>query len=324
MRRVTGEKLGSLDDFHIVEAPVPEPGPGEIRIRVGAVGLGFVDGLIVEGKYQVKPPLPYTPGGEIAGFVDALGDGVEGFAPGSGVIAWTYGGGLADYCLVPAAAAIPIPDGVDPVKAAALITNYQTVLHALKDRAALEPGETLLVLGASGGVGVAAIEVARLLGARIIAAASTAEKRAYAKSVGAHETVDYTAPDWRDALKALTGGAGIDVVLDPVGGQTFEAAFRSLAWRGRHLVVGFAGGPIPVLKANLALLKGAGLLGVEIRHFASKEKEKAAANLGRLFAWVRSGEIKVPVDTAFALADFKAAMEKARSGNARGKVVVVP
>lgn len=323
MQAVVGAALGPPENYRLVDVPVPEPGPGEVRIAVQVAGLGYVDALVSQGRYQVKPPLPYCPGMEIAGTVAALGPGVETPAIGDLVAASGFGGGLAEYAVMPAASACVIPDALDPRAAAGFIVNYTTAWHGLVDRAALRPGETVLVLGAAGGTGVAAVQVARMAGARVIAGASTAQKRAFAVKHGAHDSLDYAQPDWRDTLKAMTGGRGVDVVFDPVGGELMEPAFRSLAWRGRHLVIGFAGGPIPALPVNLALLKGASLVGVDLRQFAGVHESAAAAAIrSRLFAAVRRGDLCPPVGAAFPLARFREALALAAAREGLGKTVV--
>lgn len=322
MKAAVTTELGSLDHIELVDVLSPEVGPGKLRLRVAAVGLGFVDGLIALGRYQVKPPVPFTPGNEVAGIVDAVGAGVTAFQVGDHVAAGTFGGGLAELCIVPAGSAHQVPPGITFETAAALIVNYATALHGLADRAAIRPGETLLVLGAAGGVGSAAVEVGKQLGARVIACASTEEKRAFAQGLGADAVIASDAADWRQDLKALTDGRGVDVVFDPVAGALFEPAFRSLHWRGRHLVVGFAGGTIPALPANLPLLKGGSLVGVDLRQFGQLEPEAARANLTRLMEWAGQGRFRVPTGTRFALDDVPAALAATMARGTLGKVVV--
>lgn len=323
MQAVRGESLGPPDHYELIELPVPEPGPGEIQVAVHIAGLGYVDALVSRGEYQVKPPTPYCPGMEIAGTVSALGADVKGLAVGDRVAASSFGGGLAEYAVVPAAAASRIPEQLDPKAAAGFIVNYTTAWHALIDRGALSAGETVLVLGAAGGTGIAAVQVARMAGARVIAGASTAGKRDYALNHGAHEAVDYTQSDWRNTLKAMTDGRGVDVVFDPVGGDLLEPAFRSLAWRGRHLVIGFAGGPIPALPVNLALLKGASLVGVDLRQFSSVHEAPAAAGIrARLLDAVRRGDLSPPTGESFPLSRFREALALAAARDGTGKTVV--
>lgn len=323
MRAVIGEALGGPEAYALREVPRRAPGAGEVEVAISVAGMGYVDALIASGGYQVKPPPPYCPSLEFAGRVTRLGEGVCGLEAGQRVAAAAFGGGLAEYAVLPATAVSPIPAALDAGAAAGFITNYMTAWFALLDRAGLRAGETVLVLGAAGGVGVAAVQVARLAGARVIAGASTEEKRRWALAQGAHEAVDYTDPDWRAVLKALTGGRGVDVVFDPVGGELLEPAFRSLAWRGRHLVVGFTGGPIPALPVNLALLKGAALMGVDLRQFQSvHEADAARAMRGLLFDAVARGDLRPPVGARFAFEDFRAAMAQALSRDGLGKTVV--
>ena len=324
MRAVIGEALGGPEAYAMTEVPRRAPGAGEVEVAVAVAGMGYVDALIAAGGYQVKPPPPYCPSIEFAGRISAVGEGVEGFTVGQRVAASGFGGGLAEFAVVSAHTASPIPDALDAGAAAGFITNYLTAWHGLLDRAELRAGETVLVLGAAGGVGVAAVQVARLAGARVIAGASSEAKRAFALEQGAHEALDYLEPEWRKTLKAMTGGRGVDVVFDPVGGDLLEPAFRSLAWRGRHLVIGFTGGPIPALPVNLALLKGAALMGVDLRQFSSVH-EVAAANTMRaqLFAAVERGDLVPPVGARFAFEDFRDAMALALQRDGVGKTVVV-
>jgi NADPH:quinone reductase len=321
MKYVQASALDSIADYRLLEAPAPEPGAGQLRVQVAACGLGYVDALVALGRYQVKPPLPHTPGGEVAGQVEAIGAGVGGFAIGDRVMA-TVGGGLAEQALAPASGTVKIPDRMSFAQASGFRVNYLTALHGLRDRAALAPGERLLVLGAAGGVGAAAVQVGKKLGATVIAACSSDEKRAFAREHGADAAVDTEPEGWRDRLKAACGGKGPNVVFDPVCGPLFEAAFRSLVWGGRHLVVGFAGGPIPALRSNLTLMKGAALAGVDVRQFLIFERAKAESHLGELLGWVADGSLVPPVGRTFPLAEFAAALEFALSGKGLGKTVV--
>ena len=322
MKAAVTTELGSLDNIKLADVPAPEVGPGRLRLRVAAVGLGFVDGLIALGRYQLKPPLPFIPGNEIAGTVEAVGTGVTAFQVGDHVAAGTFGGGLAELCVVSADAAHRVPPGVSSEAAAALIVNYATAFHGLADRAAIRPGETLLVLGAAGGVGSAAVEVGKQLGAYVIACASSEEKREFARALGANAVVASDAPDWRQDLKALTRGRGVDVVFDPVSGELFEPAFRSLSWRGRHLVVGFAGGTIPALPANLPLLKGGALVGVDLRQLGQLEPDAARGNLAKLMDWAGHGRLKIPVGARFTLDDARQALAATMARGSLGKVTV--
>ncbi|PZQ65109.1 MAG: quinone oxidoreductase [Phenylobacterium zucineum] len=321
MRKVEAATLESIADYRLIETPVPAPGAGEVVVQVAACGVGYVDALVALGRYQVKPPLPHTPGQEVGGWIAAVGEGVTGLAAGDRVMA-TVRGGFGEYAAGPAAGAQKIPDGMDFAQAAGFRINYLTALHGLRDRAAIRPGERLLVLGAAGGVGMAAVQVGKLLGARVIAAASTEEKRAFALANGADAVIDTAAEGWRDRLKALCDGKGPDVVFDPVCGPLFEPAFRSLAWGGRHLVVGFAGGPIPALPSNLTLMKGAALMGVDVRQFLLFEGPRAAAELDELLGWVGEGRLAPPVGRTFTLEDFAPALEFALTGQGMGKTVL--
>jgi len=323
MRAVLVEKFGSLDDIRLGETAKPSVKPGHVLIAVKAVGIGFVDVLGALGRYQVKQDLPFVPGGEFAGVVEAVGDGVSGFRAGDRVIGGGFAGAWAEYALCPAAAVRKMPDNMSFEQGAMFRTNYTTALHGLRDRGQLAPGETLLVLGAAGGTGTAAIQVGKILGARVIAAASTAAKRAAALELGADEVVDYTDPAWRDALKALTNGKGIDVVFDPVGGGTMEQAFRSLAWKGRHLVIGYASGTIPALPVNLALLKGASLVGVDVARFGNMhEPQKSQANLQELLDWFAAGKLAFAPASVIPFDAIKQAIADVDGRRSIGKIVV--
>ncbi len=323
MQSFEGTAYGSLDAFRLVEREVPEPAGGEVRIRVEATSLGFVDGLIVQGRYQVKPPLPYVPGVEIAGTVDAVGSGVGHLSRGSRVVTWPLGGGLAEYLVVAGDEAEPIPDKLDFASAAAMLVDYQTAHYALFQRGQLKAGERVLVMGAAGGVGSAAVQLAVRAGAWVIAAASTAEKRERARALGAHATIDSANGDIRAGIRAVAAGGTIDVVVDPVGGTTFEPLFRSLAKEGRHLVIGFAGGSIPALPANLALLKSASLVGVDFRHFSTSHRPDAKALRAALFEQVASGALAPPQMITFPLHQAREALAATLRRDKAGKVVVL-
>ncbi len=323
MRAIQASRLDGFDGYAEVEIETPRPGPGQVRIRVAAVGLGYYDSLVALGRYQVKPPLPHIPGVDIAGTIDAIGDDVPGGAwqVGDRVMAMVTRG-CAEYAIAPAALTVRLPDAVSFEQGATVPLNYLTALHALRDRAVLRAGETVLVFGAAGGVGVAAVQVARALGAHVIAVGSTPEKRAFALACGAAAAVDTVADGWRDRLKATLAGRPLGVVVDPVCGPLFEAAFRSLGWGGRHLVVGFVGGPIPALPANLPLMKGAALVGVDERQFMQYEPDRAAAHLAALGDWLRQGTIVPPAGRCFDWADYRAALEFAFGGAGLGKTVL--
>lgn len=321
MRLIEAENLDSIDSYRMVERDTPVPGRGQALIRVKACGVGYVDALVALGKYQVKPPLPHTPGMEIAGVIEALGEDTGALKVGQRVLAQAPGG-FAEAAVVAPALMVPIPDRMSFAQAAAFRVNYLTALHGLQDRARLAPGETLLVTGAAGGVGLAAVQLGALMGARVIACASTGEKRAFARSHGATEVIDTALEGWRDRLKALTGGKGPNVIFDPVCGPLFEPAFRSVAWGGRHLVVGFAGGPIPSLPANLTLMKGAGLLGVDVRQFMMFEWQRAAAHVATLLSWVEEGRLVPVPGRVFAFDDYRDALGFALSGKGMGKTIL--
>jgi len=322
VKLVRAQRLDSVEDYRLLDVDVPKPAAGQVLIRIHACGMGYVDALVALGRYQVKPPLPFTPGQEIGGVVEAVGEGVTHLQAGDRVMASLFGGGLAEYVAVPAHAVQVIPDAMSHAQAAGFRVNYLTAVHGLADRAALQPGERLLVLGAAGGVGTAAVQVGRLLGAQVIAAASTPEKRAFAESQGAQRVLDTNPEGWRDRLKEACDGKGPDVVFDPVCGPLFELAFRSQSWRGRHLVVGFAGGPIPKLPVNLTLMKGAALVGVDVRQFLLFEAERARSHVQQLLAWVAEGRLTPAVGRRFPLSDFAQAMQFATSGAGSGKTII--
>ncbi|MCX2865681.1 NADPH:quinone oxidoreductase family protein [Paucibacter sp. PLA-PC-4] len=311
-----------VDALNWKEMPTAEPGAGQIRVAIKAASLNFPDLLIVQGKYQMKPPLPFVPGTEFAGVVDAVGEGVKGFKPGDAVAAFAGTGGFASHACIPAALAMPLPPGFAFEDAAAFICTYATSHHALLDRATLQPGETVLILGAAGGVGTAAIQIAKAVGARVIAAASSDEKCARCLEIGADVTINYSRGTLREDIKALTGGKGPDVVYDPVGGDLAEPVFRSIAWRGRYLVVGFAQGQIPALPLNLALLKGASIVGVFWGEFAKREPQRNAAMLAQLAAWYAQGKIKPVLDRVLPMTELPAAFARMSSRQVVGKVVL--
>ncbi|MBL0093548.1 MAG: NADPH:quinone oxidoreductase family protein [Piscinibacter sp.] len=305
------------------ELPTPRPGAGEVLIAIKAASLNFPDLLIVQNKYQMKPPLPFVPGSEFAGVIEAVGDGVKHLKPGQAVAAFSGTGGFATHACVNAAVVMPLPPGFAFDDAAAFVLTYGTTHHALVDRAALKAGETLLVLGAAGGVGTAAIQIGKAVGARVIAAASSDEKCALCREIGADETINYTSANLRDALKAMTGGKGPDVVYDPVGGDLAEPVFRSIAWRGRYLVVGFAQGGIPSLPLNLALLKGASIVGVFWGEFARREPQANAHALGELAQWYAQGKVKPVIDQRLPMSALPQAFARMGTRQVRGKLVLV-
>ena len=304
-------------------SPSPEPGLGEVRVAIKAASLNFPDLLIVQGKYQMKPPLPFVPGAEFSGVVEAVGEGVKQLSVGSHVAGFAGTGGFGTHTIANAAVLMPLPDAFSFEDGAAFLCTYGTTYHALMDRAALKPGETVLVLGAAGGVGTAAIQIAKAAGAKVIAAASTDEKCALCQALGADATINYSTHNLRDELKTLTDGKGPDVIYDPVGGDITEAAFRSIAWRGRLLVVGFANGTIPALPLNLTLLKGASVMGVFWGEFARREPQNNAACLMQLAAWYMQGKIKPVIEHKLPMSQLKEAFALMGSRQVRGKVVLV-
>ena len=305
------------------ELPTPHPGPGEVLVEIKAASLNFPDLLIVQNKYQMKPPLPFVPGSEYAGIVRVVGEGVTHLQVGQHIACLSGTGGFATHTIAPAALCMPLPPGFPFVDAAAFIMIYATSHHALIDRARLKAGETILVLGAAGGVGTSAIQIAKAVGARVIAAASTDEKCALCKSIGADATINYSTENLRESIKALTDGKGPDVVYDPVGGDMAEPAFRSIAWRGRYLVVGFASGTIPALPLNLTLLKGASIVGVFWGGFAKQEPKANAAMMSELAGWYAQGRIKPVIDSTMPMAELKAAYAHMGSRGVKGKLVMV-
>ena len=303
--------------------PTPEPKAGEVRIRIEAASLNFPDLLIVQNKYQMKPPLPFVPGSEYAGIIEAMGEGVTHLQVGQAVACLSGTGGFGTHTLAPAKLCMPLPAGFGPVDAAAFIMTYATSHHALLDRGQLKAGETVLVLGAAGGVGTAAIQIAKASGARVIAAASTQEKCDLCAAQGADATINYNKDNFRERLKELTEGKGPDVIYDPVGGDYAEPAFRSIAWRGRYLVVGFAAGPIPALPWNLALLKGASIVGVFWGDFSRRESAANAAMMQELAKWYGQGKIKPVIHKTMPMAELKQAYAEMGSRGVMGKLVMV-
>lgn len=320
MRAVVVHEYGPVEALTVGEAPRPEPGSGEVLIRVVSLGVGFVDGLKVQGLYQTKDPLPFIPGSEVSGVVEQLGDGVTGLQIGDRVSAQVTRGGLAEYVAAPAAAVSPLPEGVSFDVGAAFRVNYLTALYALVDRAQAQAGQTLLVLGASGGTGTAAIAIGKLLGLHVIAAASNEAKRQFALEAGAHDAIDSSDPGWRAALKERH--PQIDIVFDPVGGDLGEEAFRALGWNGRLLVIGFAAGRIPSARYNIALLKGASLVGVDIAQVPRREPQTWDKRNQQLADWLSSGQLVPALDEPVPLDRVSEAFTRMTSRSAMGKVVV--
>jgi len=324
MKAIVCNAWGLPDTLVIEELPDAIPGPGQLAIEIRAAGVNFPDVLIIQNKYQFKPALPFTPGSELAGVVLAVGEGVTRYKAGDAVIAFSAQGAFAQQIVVAANAVMPMPAGMDFDIAAAITLTYGTSHHAVVDRAQLKAGETMLVLGAAGGVGLAAIEIGKALGARVIAAASSDEKLAVCREHGADVTINYSTEDLRGAIKAATDGKGPDVIYDPVGGSYAEPAFRSIGWRGRYLVVGFANGEIPALPLNLMLLKGASLVGVFWGEFAKREPKANAAAMQQLMGWLADGTIKPRISGRYALADIAQALNDMAARKVMGKVVIKP
>ena len=317
------ESLTGVEALQWRELPTPEPQAGEVRIAIRAASLNFPDLLTVQGKYQFKPPMPFVPGSEYAGTVDAVGAGVTHLKPGDAVAALGSSGGFATHACVEASRVLPLPPGFPPEDGAAFAFAYGTSHHALLDRAALQAGETVLVLGAAGGVGSAAVQIAKAAGAKVIAAASSDEKCSFCRRLGADETVNYTRENLRDALKALTGGRGPDIVYDPVGGDLAEPAFRAIAWRGRYLVIGFAQGGIPALPFNRPLLKGAAIVGVFWGEFVRREPKGFARDMAQLVRWHAEGRIKPAIDRRLPMRELPAAYARMAERGVMGKLLLV-
>jgi NADPH2:quinone reductase len=323
MKAVLCKAYGPPESLVVEEVASPTPGPGEVVISVKAASVNFPDVLIIENKYQVKPPLPFSPGSELAGIVKAVGDGVTAFKPGDRVMAITGYGAFAEEVKTEARRLLPIPAGMDFGTAAAFGLTYATSDHALSDRGGLKAGETLLVLGAAGGVGIAAIEIGKALGAITIACASTSDKLAICRAHGADETINYATEDLRDRIKALTGGNGPDVIYDPVGGPYTELALRSIAWRGRLLVVGFAAGEIPKIPLNLTLLKGCSIVGVFWGEFTRREPDRFAESMARLGRWYTEGRLRPHISETFPLERAADALTRMANREVKGKVVLL-
>lgn len=324
MRAIRCNEYGPPESLVVDDLPDLVPPPGHVVIDVKAASVNFPDVLIIQNKYQVKPPLPFTPGSEVAGVVRAVGEGVTQFEPGSRVIAFTGFGGFAEQAIAPVEACVPLADGIAFDLAAAFTLAYGTSHHAVVDRGALQAGETMLVLGAAGGVGLAAVEIGKALGARVIAAASSDDKLAICVKHGADATINYGSEDLRERIKALTGGRGPDVIYDPVGGVYAEPAFRSIGWRGRYLVVGFANGEIPKLPLNLTLLKGASLVGVFWGDFAKREPQRNHAAFEQMTGWIGTGKLKPYVSAHYSLDDTARALRDMAERRVIGKVVITP
>ena len=324
MKAVVCTRHGGPELLEVADLESPEAGPGEVVIGVKAAGLNFFDTLIIENKYQFKPELPFSPGAEVAGDVLHVGQGVTSVKPGDRVMAYTVWGGTRAEIAVPQDAVIAMPAELEYTVAAGLIVTYGTSLHALRDRANLQAGETLAVLGASGGVGQAAVEIGKAMGARVIACASSDDKLEFCRSLGADEALNYSTEDLKMRLKELTGGKGADVIYDPVGADMAEAAFRAIGWRGRFLVVGFAGGGIPKMPLNLALLKGADIVGVFWGDHLKREPGLHQENMKQLVEWVLAGKVRPHIHEVYPLEQTAEALNAIARREVRGKVIVTP
>ena len=322
MKAVICQDFGPREGLQLMEVDPPIVGKGEVLIDIHSCGLNFFDGLMVEGKYQTRPDRPFTPGSEVAGTIAALGEGVTDFAIGDRVLALVGTGGYGEQAKVDASRVLTIPDDMDFDAAAGFLITYATSHHALKDRAGLKPGETVLVLGAAGGVGLPAIEIAKRMGAKVIAAASSDEKLALCKAYGADELINYASEDLRQRLKDLTEGRGVDVVYDPVGGDYSETAIRALALNGRFLVIGFAAGNIPKIALNLLLLKQSSLIGVFWGAFSRANPKAHATNMAELFSWFSAGDLRPHISGTYSLPDFAKALDDVMERRAKGKIIL--
>jgi NADPH2:quinone reductase len=322
MKAVLCTRVGTPDELELADLPDPAAGPGEAVVRIAAAALNFFDTLIIAGKYQYKPDPPFSPGAEFAGTIESLGPGVAGFAVGDRVTGYVRYGAARERLAIPANRLTKLPDNLDFDRAAGLSVTYGTSYYALKNRAGLKRGETLAVLGASGGVGLAAVELGKLMGARVIACASSDDKLAFTRRHGADETVNYATSDLRDALKRLGGAHGIDVIYDPVGGAYAEASLRAIAWYGRFLVVGFAAGEIPKLPLNLALLKSCDIRGVFWGSWTEREPDQNRANMADLVRWCAEGKLSAHVHATYPLADAPRALNDIAARKVMGKVVL--
>ncbi|MEO7936532.1 MAG: NADPH:quinone oxidoreductase family protein [Dokdonella sp.] len=327
MKAIICDHWGEPSSLQLREMPSPEPGPKQVLVRVRVAAVNFPDALIVAGKYQFRPEFPFSPGGELSGEIIAIGTEVKHLAVGTKVVGLASHGAYAQEALVDATHIVPLPSNIsdaDLELAGSFMLTYGTSFHALKDRAEAKPGETLLVLGAGGGVGLAAVEIGKLMGLRVIAAASSKEKRDAALALGADEIIDYSSENLRERIKTLTDGKGVDIVYDPVGGDFAEPALRSVGWRGRYLVVGFAAGDIPKIPINLLLLKGSALVGVFWGEFVRREPKLNAANMAQLFTWLNERKINPLISKRYPLSQAPAALDALLAREAVGKLVILP
>nr|WP_136249632.1 NADPH:quinone oxidoreductase family protein [Ningiella ruwaisensis] len=324
MKAIVCHEFAPVSKLKFEDFPDPLVKKGEVLVEVSAAGVNFPDSLLVQGLYQLKPELPFIPGSEVAGVIAQVGEGVEHLKVGTKVIGICRLGGYAEKVAIPAMQVMPIPDSIPLDEASALVTAHATAHHALKQRAQIKQGETLLVTGAAGGTGLAAVQIAKQMGAKVIAACSTDEKCEIAKQNGADETINYNEHDLKDTVKTLTNNKGVDVVYECVGGDTFHACSRVMAWGGRLLVIGFAGGEIPKFPVNLALVKGYSVVGVFWGSFIQHQPQDFLANMKELVGWYAQGKVKVHVDKKFALSDAIDALNKVTNREVKGKVVLIP
>ncbi len=324
MKAVVCKEFASVEKLSYEDVPDPVAGKGQIVVDIKASGVNFPDGLLVQGLYQMKPDFPFIPGSEVAGVITELGEGVSHLQIGQRVIALCMLGGYAEKVAVPATHVLPIPDAIADDEAAALVTAHATAHHALKQRAQIQPGETLVVTGAAGGTGLAAVQIGKAMGAKVIAVCSTQEKLDVAKANGADILINYTEKDLKTALKEATEGKGADVIYECVGGDTFHACSRSMGWNGRLLVIGFAGGTIPEFPVNLALVKGYSVMGVFWGSFTQHQPKDFASNMHELLTWYVQGKVKVVVDQVFPLTQAKDALNKVMGREVKGKMALKP
>jgi NADPH2:quinone reductase len=322
MKAIVCNSFGSPDTLNFQEIETPTPKEGELLITVKACSVNFPDTLIIQGKYQFRPEFPFSPGSDVAGVIEQVGENVKHFKVGDAVVGFIPFGGFAEKAIVNAKDCFPKPKGMSMVNASAFLLAYGTSYHALKDRANLKEGETVLILGASGGVGLTALELSKLMGAKVIAAASTKEKLELCKEFGADEVINYAEESLKDRVKELTNGKGVDVIYDPVGGHFSELALRAIAWKGRHLVIGFANGEIPKIPINLTLLKGASIVGVFWGAFAQKEPKESLANIQQLLTWFVKGDVKPHIDKTYSLENAPKALEDMMHRKVKGKIVI--
>ncbi len=322
MKAIVCNKFGTPETLQYQEIETPSPKEAEVLITVKACSVNFPDTLIIQGKYQFRPEFPFSPGSDVAGVIVKVGENVKHFKVGDEVVGFIPFGGFAEKAIVKAKDCFPKPKGMSMVNASAFLLAYGTSYHALKDRANLLEGETILILGASGGVGLTALELAKLMGAKVIAAASSKEKLELCKQFGADEVINYTEESVKDRVKELTNGKGIDVIYDPVGGHFSELALRAIAWKGRHLVIGFANGEIPKIPINLTLLKGASIVGVFWGAFAQKEPKESLANIKQLLTWFANGDVKPHIDKTYSLQNAPKALDDMMQRKVKGKIVI--